>query len=83
MDREGDRGAQEFEKGTTRRHTFFCINKARNTSNEDVIDVVPKEITLFGRRVKGWLITTEEPVIDKIIPLDESMRRDVSLHDPE
>ncbi len=83
MHREGDKGAQEFEKGTTRRHTFFCINKTRNTSNENVIVVVPKKITLFGRRVKGWLVTTEEPVIDKIIPLEESMRGDVTLHDPE
>ncbi|MBT4500636.1 MAG: hypothetical protein HOC74_23095 [Gemmatimonadetes bacterium] len=83
MNREGDKGPQEFEKGTTRRHTFFCINKARNTSKENVIEVVPKEITLFGQRVKGWLVTTEQPVIDKIIPLDESMRGDGMVHDPE
>jgi len=73
----------ESEKGTTRRHTFFCINKARNTSNEKVIEVVPKEIVILGKKVKGWLVTTEEPVIDKIIPLDESMRGEVMQHDPE
>jgi len=73
----------ESEKGTTRCHTFFCINKARNTSNEKVIEVVPKEIVILGKKVKGWLVTTEEPVIDKIIPLDESMRGEVMQHDPE
>ena len=74
---------ESFEKGTTRRHTFFCINKARHTANETVVEEVPKEIELFGRQVKGWLITTEEPVIDKVIPLRESMLGDVMLHDPE
>ncbi len=71
------------EKGMTRRHTFFCVNQARHTANEAVIEVVPKEITIFGQKVQGWVITTEEPVIDKVIPLEESMRGDVMLHDPE
>jgi hypothetical protein len=71
------------EKGTTRRHTFFCINKERHTTNENVIEAVPKEIAIFEQKVMGWLITTEEPVIDKVIPLRESMQGEVKQHDPE
>lgn len=74
---------EEFEKGTMRRHTFFCINKERHTANEQVVDVQPKEIDIFGQTVKGWLITTELPVIDKIIPLAESLRGDFMPNDPE
>jgi hypothetical protein len=33
--------------------------------------------------VRGWIVTTEEPVIDKIIPLDESTQGEVLNHDPE
>ena len=73
----------EFEKGLTRRHTFFCINKARHATDERVVEAVPKEIVLFGQTVRGWLITTEESVIDKIIPLHESLQGDVLQHDPE
>jgi hypothetical protein len=73
----------KFEKGTTRRHTFFCINRDRHTTNETVVEAVPKEITIFDRKVQGWIITTEETVIDKDIPLKESLEGDVLLHDPE
>ena len=74
---------EKDEKGMSRRHTFFCINQSRHTANEVVIEAIPKEIIIFGQKVRGWLITTEEPVIDKIIPLEESMRGDVLRHDPE
>ncbi|MEW6751308.1 MAG: hypothetical protein AB1505_10075 [Candidatus Latescibacterota bacterium] len=74
---------EEFEKGTTRRHTFFCINKARHAADERVVEAVPKEVAVFGHTVQGWLITTEEPVIDKTIPLGESLQGDVVQHDPE
>lgn len=73
----------EFEKGMVRRHTFFCVNKARHTANEHVVEAVPKEITIFGKQVQGWLITTEEPVIDKTIPLKESLRGGMVPGDPE
>jgi hypothetical protein len=71
------------ERGTTRRHTFFCIHRERHVANAKVIDARPKEIDLFGQRVQGWLITTEEPVIDKIIPLSEALTGEIILHDPE
>ena len=71
------------EKGMTRRHTFFCIDKDRHTTASKVIDAKPQEITIFGQRVHGWIVTTEEPVIDKIIPLDESIQGEVQRHDPE
>ena len=74
---------EQFEKGMTRRHTFFCVNKARHTANENVVDAQPKRITIFGREVDGWLITTEEPVIDKVIPLRESLQGDIIRNDPE
>ena len=71
------------EKGMTRLHTFFCVNKERHTSASKVIEAQPKEITIFGQKVQGWIVTTEEPVIDKIIPLDESTQGEVLHHDPE
>jgi hypothetical protein len=71
------------EKGMTRRHTFFCINKERHTRSSTIIDAKPHEISIFGQSVRGWLVTTEEPVIDKIIPLDESIQGEVQHHDPE
>jgi len=74
---------EENEKGQTRRHTFFCTNRERHTANETVIEEVPKEVTIFGQKIQGWLITTEEPVIDKLIPLDESLQGDIILHDSE
>ena len=71
------------EKGTTRRHTFFCTDKERHTGDSKVIEAKPKQIEVFGRTVKGWLVTTEEQVIDKLIPLSESIQGDVMEHDPE
>ena len=70
------------EKGMTR-HTFFCVNKERHTSASKVIEAQPKEITIVGQKVQGWIVTTEEPVIDKIIDLDESTQGEVLHHDPE
>jgi hypothetical protein len=71
------------EKGMTRQHTFFCVNKERHTSASKVIEAQPKEIIIFGQKVQGWIVTTEEPVIDKIIPLDESTQGEVLHNDPE
>ena len=71
------------EKGMPRRHTFFCIDKERHTAASKVIDAHPKEIDILGEKVSGWIITTEEPAIDKIIPLDESTQGEVLSHDPE
>ena len=73
----------EFEKGTMRRHTFFCVNKARHTANENLIEITPKQIVVFGEEVQGWLITTEESVIDKTIPLGESLQGGIRPNDPE
>ena len=71
------------EKGTTRRHTFFCINKERHTAASQVIDAQREEIDVFGQRVRGWIVTTEEPVIDKDISLDESTQGTMPHRDPE
>lgn len=71
------------EEGTTRRHTFFCTNRERHTSTSKVVEIDAKEIVVFGRKVQGWLITTEEQVIEKLIPLSESLHGDVMEHDPE
>ena len=71
------------EKGVTRRHTFFCINKERHTASSKVIDAQRKDISVFGQRVRGWIVITEEPVIDKDISLDESTQGAMPLRDPE
>lgn len=71
------------EKGVTRRHTFFCINKERHTASSKVIDAQLKDISVFGQRVRGWIVITEEPVIDKDISLDESTQGAMPLRDPE
>ncbi len=71
------------EKGMTRRHTFFCINKDRHTASSKVINAQRKEISVFGQRVRGWIVTTEEPVIDKDISLDESTQGAMPHRDPE
>ncbi len=71
------------ERGMTRRHTFFCIDKERHTAASKVIDAQPKEIDIFGATVRGWIITTEDPAIDKTIPLDASSQGEVLNHDPE
>lgn len=80
MERESVEGQ---EKGMTRRHTFFCINKERHTVSSKVIDAQRKEISIFGRRVRGWIVTTEEPVIDKDISLSESTQGVMPHRDPE
>ena len=72
-----------IEKGTTRRHTFFSINKEQHTAQPNFIEAHPKEIQVFSRLVKGWLITTAEPAIDTIIRLEESLDSELALHDPE
>ena len=72
-----------IEKGVTRRHTFFCINKERHTASSKVIDAQRKDISVFGQRVRGWIVITEEPVIDKDISLDESTQGAMPLRDPE
>ena len=71
------------EKGVTRRHTFFCINKERHTAASKVIEARREEISVFGQRVRGWIVITEEPVIDKDISLDESTQGTMPHRDPE
>ena len=71
------------EKGMTRRHTFFCINKDRHTASSKVINAQRKDISVFGQRVSGWIVTTEEPVIDKDISLNESTQGAMPHRDPE
>jgi hypothetical protein len=71
------------ERGTTRQHTFFCTRKERHIKSSKVVAIEPKEIIVFDQKIKGWLITTEETVIDKLIPLSESLHGDVMEHDPE
>ena len=76
-------GPEIIEKGITRRHTFFCVDRKRHGEKTNVIDAVPKTITVLGRLVEGWIITTEEPVIDKTITLAESMEGRGVQHDTE
>ncbi len=76
--------ADPIEKGVTRRHAFFCTDRQRHSSaTTKIIDVVPKTISVFGRQVSGWIVTTEEPVIDKTITLEESFDDLGVRHDPE
>ena len=74
---------ETVEKGMTRRQTFFCTNREKHTRFSKVIEVEAKEISVFGKKVQGWLITTEEPAVDKYIALDESVVGDIRSHDPE
>ncbi|MEE2659089.1 MAG: hypothetical protein VX733_11330 [Candidatus Latescibacterota bacterium] len=71
-----------IEKGVTRRHTFFCVDRERHVTNANVIEVEEKTIEVFDHTIHGWIITTEEQVIDKTISLDESLEG-LILHDPE
>ena len=85
-DRSGDgrrRGPELQEKNVVRRHTFFCVDRRRHIAKKKVIESVPKTIQVLGREVKGWIITTEEPVIDKTITLDEAMEGLGISHDTE
>lgn len=73
-----------IEKGVTRRHTFFCTSLERHIHDPSkVIQTQPHQIVVFGKKIQGWLVTTEQSVISKVIPLDESLRGDIVLHDPE
>ena len=73
------------ERGTTRRHTFFCTNKDRHSESQNIIEIHEKSVKVFGRIVVGWLITVEEPVIETIIPVRNSLQTSISLpaNDPE
>ena len=73
----------KIEKGTTRRNTFFCTNKDRFSQMDEVLEITPKEITVFGQKILGWLITMEASTIDKHIALEESLNGDIMFHDPE
>ena len=71
------------ERGVTRRHTYFCLDRERHCEwATKIIDVTPKEIVVYGEKIEGWIVTTEEPVIDTTITLHESLERS-SLRDPE
>ena len=73
------------ERGTTRRHTFFCTNKDRHSESQNIIELHEKSVKVFDRIVVGWLITVEEPVIETIIPVRNSLQSSISLpaNDPE
>ena len=71
------------ERGTTRRHTFFCINKDRHTESQNIIEIHKKQVNVFGQPVIGWLITTEEQVIESIIPARNSLNSLESLPDKD
>ena len=71
------------EKGITRKHTYFCLDRERHSHwASKVMEVVPKQIVVFGENIDGWIVTTEEAVIDTTITLRESLDR-ISLRDPE
>lgn len=72
-----------IEKGVTRRHTFFCVDRSRHAENRLLLEAVPKTINVFGSQVDGWIVTTEEPVIDKTITLAESLEGLGIINDPE
>ena len=73
-----------IEQGVTRRHTFFCVDRERHTrAPTNVVEVGPIQVVVFGREVQGWVVTTEEPVIDKTIPLRESLQGTPFKTDPE
>ena len=71
------------EQGVSRRHTYFCLDRDRHSHwASKVMEVAPKQIVVFGEKIDGWIITTEEAVIDTTITLRESLDR-ISLRDPE
>ena len=76
-------GTKIEERGVTRRHTFFCVDRERHGGNAGLIEAVPKQIVVFGKTIEGWIITTERPVIDKTITLAESVEGVASTRDPE
>lgn len=77
------RSAEVVERGVTRRHTFFCVDRKRHAQKAVIVEVAPKTIQVFGSPVDGWIITTEEPVIDQTITLAETMDGIGLSHDPE
>lgn len=76
-------GTEIEERGVTRRHTFFCVDRKRHGGKAELIEAVPKQIVVFGETIEGWIITTERPVIDKTITLAESVEGIGSTRDPE
>ena len=77
---------QGAEKSITRQHTFFCTNLKRHSQasdNSNTIATTPKEITVFGKTIRGWLVTREEMVIEKVITLEEAVEPELTDHDPE
>jgi hypothetical protein len=71
------------EQGVSRKHTYFCLDRDRHSHwASKVIEVVPKQITVFGEEINGWIVTTEETVIDATITLRESLER-ITSRDPE
>jgi hypothetical protein len=77
------RPPEPIEKGVTRRHTFFCVDRKRHAEKTVMIEALPKTISVFGRKVEGWIITTEVLVIDKTITLAESLEGVGLQHDTE
>ena len=75
--------SNDAERFSMRRNTFFCTNKERHTQPGQVVEEVEKEIVVFGRRVKGWVITTESPLIEKLISIDASLEEENKLRDFE
>ena len=75
--------SNDAERFSMRRNTFFCTNKERHTQPGQVVEEVEKEIVVFGRRVKGGVITTESPLIEKLISIDESLEEENKLRDFE
>ena len=71
------------ERGTTRKHTFFCINKERHTQTQKVTDIHKKTVKVFDKNVVGWLITTEEQVIETIIPMQSALNNIDSMPDKD
>ena len=71
------------EKGMSRHHTFFTTDKTPHQARTNFISATPKQIQVFDKVLDGWIITTEEPVIDKLIRLGESMQTQTTLLDPE
>jgi len=73
-----------IEQGITRKHTFFCVDRERHTrAATKVIEITPKQIVVFGREVRGWVVTTEEPIEEETIPLRESLQGAKFRQDPE
>ena len=71
------------ETGTTRKHTFFCINKERHTQDQKVTEIHKKVVNVFGKTIVGWLITTEEQVIETIIPVQSALNKIDSMPDKD